>query len=625
MARILYVGANASPDADASAWESLLEGDGHTWTYVDDGAAEWGGGVQGDFDLVFIATTDTASLGTKYQATSLPVILMHRHPWQVAGWGLCTDSGSFSEDDVYILDGTHPLANGLAQGAAHIVYNSAQSVWFSENSSQAASAALVAAHGSNTSVHTILEIEAGELLADGTTTAPGPRIGFGYSAAAAFNATGQALALNAVDRALALAGGGVPTPPTLSSATASATGATTGSGSVDTDEGNGTLYWVVTQSPTAPSAAQVQAGQDHTGAAAVDSGSQAVSGTGVQNITGGFSGLTAGAQYWAHYQHRDAAANDSAVASSASFRAYYSLALDAGALALAGPDLNLLHSRRLQLDAGALTLAGPDLGMNRVSAFQLDTGAVPLGGPDLPMITSRRVQMDAGALPLASLDVGMVRSRALELDTGALPLAGGSVTWVLIIEFTTGALLLGGDDINFTVVADKLLSLGTGSLALSGSNIELLANRLAVLNAGALPIAGSNVGLNMSRVFPLNVGTVELDGHTVPLNTSRLLSLETGGLALAGQSISFTLISAEQLILGTGSLPLGGGALNFIASRSFTLDTGILGLEGFNIAFNWSGEPPPDYLNILEIEVAIARKLESVLKLARKLELEVKI
>lgn len=114
-------------------------------------------------------------------------------------------------------------------------------------------------------------------------------------------------------------GAGDVTAPSLSSASATATGATTASGSVSTDEGNGTLYWVVTTSSTAPSAAQVQAGQDATGAAAVDSGSQAVSGTGTQNVSGGFTGLTAETTYYAHFQQADAADNDSTVASSSSF------------------------------------------------------------------------------------------------------------------------------------------------------------------------------------------------------------------------------------------------------------------------------------------------------------------
>ena len=91
--------------------------------------------------------------------------------------------------------------------------------------------------------------------------------------------------------------------PTLSNAAATATGETTASLAVDTDTGSGTLYWVVTTSATPPSAAQVKAGNDHTDSAAVDSGSQAVSGTGTQNVSGGATGLTAETAYHAYFMH----------------------------------------------------------------------------------------------------------------------------------------------------------------------------------------------------------------------------------------------------------------------------------------------------------------------------------
>lgn len=107
---------------------------------------------------------------------------------------------------------------------------------------------------------------------------------------------------------------GVPdtTAPTLSSPTDAASGATGGSLSVTTDEGNGTLYWYVSTSATPPSAADLKAG---TGA--VDSGSQAVSGTGVQNATA--DGLTASTAYYAHFLHRDTAGNDSSIATADGF------------------------------------------------------------------------------------------------------------------------------------------------------------------------------------------------------------------------------------------------------------------------------------------------------------------
>lgn len=110
-------------------------------------------------------------------------------------------------------------------------------------------------------------------------------------------------------------GGGDTTAPTLTSPSG-AGGALTCSGSVTTDEGNGTLYAVVTASDTAPSKAQVKAGQDHTGAAALRTHSQAISSSGSKSVPGG--SVTAGTRYF-HFMHEDAAANQSAVVTSSSF------------------------------------------------------------------------------------------------------------------------------------------------------------------------------------------------------------------------------------------------------------------------------------------------------------------
>jgi hypothetical protein len=107
------------------------------------------------------------------------------------------------------------------------------------------------------------------------------------------------------------------TAPTLSSATDAKNGENASTGSVSTNEDNGTLYWVITTSATSPSAAQVKAGNDHTGAGADDSGSATVSATGVQNMTG--SGLSASTAYYTHFMHEDTATNQSSVASASGF------------------------------------------------------------------------------------------------------------------------------------------------------------------------------------------------------------------------------------------------------------------------------------------------------------------
>lgn len=96
------------------------------------------------------------------------------------------------------------------------------------------------------------------------------------------------------------------TAPVLTSATSASTGSTTGSGSVTTNEANGTLYWIASTSASGVTVAAIKAGS-----------SVVVTSTGSKAVT--VSGLTAATAYYIHFLHRDAAGNDSTVAISPSF------------------------------------------------------------------------------------------------------------------------------------------------------------------------------------------------------------------------------------------------------------------------------------------------------------------
>lgn len=86
--------------------------------------------------------------------------------------------------------------------------------------------------------------------------------------------------------------------------------------SVTTNEGSGTLYWIISTSATAPSVAQIQAGNDSSGSSAYKSGSAAVTSTGVKSVN--VSGMASNT-YYAYFQQNDVAGNNSAVAASTSW------------------------------------------------------------------------------------------------------------------------------------------------------------------------------------------------------------------------------------------------------------------------------------------------------------------
>jgi len=159
--------------------------------------------------------------------------------------------------------------------------------------------------------------------------------------------------------------------------------------SVTTDEGNGTLRLVVTDSATAPSAGQIKAGQDHTGAAALRAREKVVTAAGVQTFS---LAVPFGTERYFHLLHTDAADNDSAVATAGPMdTAYQQVFFD---------DFN-------RPDGG--------LGSNWTNVY----GA--------PAIVGNRVQigtLDAddysGALVNATAIATLAKQYAVELDTSAV-------------------------------------------------------------------------------------------------------------------------------------------------------------------------------------------------------------
>lgn len=89
--------------------------------------------------------------------------------------------------------------------------------------------------------------------------------------------------------------------------------------SATTNDGTGTMRVVTTTSATPPSKAQVKAGQDHTGAAAVFAASQAIGSTGIKTFNA--TGHAALQTYYGYVVHTDAAdtPNDSDVEATGAF------------------------------------------------------------------------------------------------------------------------------------------------------------------------------------------------------------------------------------------------------------------------------------------------------------------
>jgi hypothetical protein len=165
-------------------------------------------------------------------------------------------------------------------------------------------------HDSETDTLDSTEVAAGTITYSGFTTLTG---GVTYYARVRLTRGAASVYSNTVTQTMFVD----TTAPTLAAPLGSQIGSTTtASLGVTTNEANGTLYYVVTTSATPPTAAQVKAGQNNSGTAALYAGSQVIISAGAKTATA--TGITVGTRY-AYYMHEDASANQSTVSASSSW------------------------------------------------------------------------------------------------------------------------------------------------------------------------------------------------------------------------------------------------------------------------------------------------------------------
>jgi len=205
------------------------------------------------------------------------------------------------------------------------------------------------------------------------------------------------------------------TAPVLSSPSGDVTGDTTANLSCATDTAAGTMYWVITQSSTAPSGSQVAGGKDHTGVAAIASGSGVVS---VSPFTASVATLTSSTTYYAYFCQDDLAGNRSAVASTPSFTT-------TGAAAFTPADL-----------AGLVAWWKSDTGVYK------DAGITPVSA-DGDHITQWNDQAGSNHLVQTVTNNQPKYSTANALNS--LPVVQADTTGILDAMATGSAFTLGGD------------------------------------------------------------------------------------------------------------------------------------------------------------------------------------
>jgi hypothetical protein len=102
----------------------------------------------------------------------------------------------------------------------------------------------------------------------------------------------------------------------------------------------------------------------------------------------------------------------------------YSLACDAGAVALTGIGANLRANRKLTASAGAVALTGVDANLRAARKVSTSAGAFTLTGVDANLHAGRKLATSAGAFTLTGVDATLGKSTTFAVDAGAFTLTG---------------------------------------------------------------------------------------------------------------------------------------------------------------------------------------------------------
>lgn len=148
----------------------------------------------------------------------------------------------------------------------------------------------------------------------------------------------------------------------------------------------------------------------------------------------------------------------------------YTIAADAGAVAIAGTAAALLFARRVVADAGALALTGTAAGLLMGRRLAADAGTLSITGVDADLVYGSNdpiLQAEAGAVALAGTDAGLRAARILAAEAGAVAIAGT----------------------DSTLVHGYPLAAEAGAVAIAGVDAGLRAARRLAADAGAVAIA----------------------------------------------------------------------------------------------------------------------------------------
>lgn len=401
------------------------------------------------------------------------------------------------------------------------------------------------------------------------------------------------------------------TAPVLTSQTVGSLTTVGGTPAVTTDEGNGTLHMVVVPNLDSPSVAQIKAGQNSSGGAALDYQGALIFSAGVMTFLG-ITGLTSNTAYDCWFVHTDAVGNNS-TAVKADFTTLMAFAdarrgiLEGLAASGAGGDIT---------EWDAFIAAQPDSAVVRTSDTVVTITPVADAGFDIAAAITIEDTIPGealvGAAPIVATPTFTVDSVSAPIGTVASTFSGvasaATGTYTPLAITGTVASALGG-----VASAETAVETFSGTATSALGPVASAETAVETFSGAATSTLGGVAGVADGTNLPNFTGTVASAlGGVAGANDGVVLTNISGTVdsALGGVASSETGTYTPLAITGTVTSALGGAGVASTAALKFegAIASALAGVATAETAsLRFSGSVGSTLAPIASAETAVLR------------------
>lgn len=168
----------------------------------------------------------------------------------------------------------------------------------------------------------------------------------------------------------------------------------------------------------------------------------------------------------------------------------------------------------------------------------------------------------------------------IEAESGSFAITGGDVDLLAnrLISAESGSFSIAGGDAD--LFTNRLISAESGSFSIAGADADLLANRLLSAESGNFSVSGGDASLLANRLISAEIGIFTYIGGDLELSTDSTIYVTAEGGVFSLSGFDLSLLISRLIEAESGSFVFSGGDASLLLSRFLFAESGSFSLTG---------------------------------------------